>query len=133
MGNTLGGTLILSVSDAGEVRPLDREQLDRLDSCVGEIYADSIDPPLAFVTQRMALPQGKVLVLEIDQSDSVHRSPGGYLRRQGSSKRQLSPGALRRLFQQRGRSGLAGPDELPVAGTGPRPLDRGHAHTPGHT
>ena len=108
LSNTLGGTLILSVSDAGEVRPLDREQLDRLESYVG-ICADSIDPPLAFVTQRMALPQGPVLVVEIGQSESVHRSPGGYLRRQGSSKRELSPGALRRLFQQRGRSGLTGP------------------------
>ena len=123
LGNTLGGTLIFSVSDAGEVRPLDREQLDRLESFVGEICADSIDPPLAFVTQRVALPQGPVLVVEVGQSESVHKSPGGYLRRQGSSKRELSPGALRRLFQQRGRSGLAGPDELIVANTGPRSFD----------
>ena len=123
LGNTLGGTLILSVSDRGEVRPMDRDGLDRLESFIGEVCADSIHPPLTFFTQRFALPEGPVLVVEIAQSELVHRSPGGYLQRQGSSKRQLSPEALRRLFQQRGRSGLMGPDESIVAGTGPRTLD----------
>lgn len=124
LGNTLGGTLILSVSDAGEVRPLDRDRLDLLESFVSEVCGDGIRPPLAFVTQRVALPQGPVLVVEIDQSELVHRSPGGYLRRQGSSKRQLSPEALHRLFQLRGRSGLVGPDEGIVAGTGRNTLDQ---------
>ncbi|MCY4371620.1 MAG: putative DNA binding domain-containing protein [bacterium] len=123
LGNTLGGTVILSVSDNGEVRPLDREGLDRLESFIGEVCADSIRPPLAFITQRLALPDGSVLVVEIARSEPVHRSPGGYLHRQGSSKRELSPEALHRLFQQRGRAGLRGPDEAIVDGTGPRTLD----------
>ena len=124
LGNTIGGTLIFSVSDAGEVRPINRQQMDALESFVGEICVDSISPPLAFVTQRLALPDGSfVLVVEIEQSALVHRSPGGYLSRQGSSKRELSPQALQRLFQQRGRSGLFGPDEAIVAGTGPNTLD----------
>ena len=124
LGNTIGGTLIFSVSDAGEVRPINRQQMDALESFVGEICADSIRPPLAFVTQRLALPDGSfVLVVEIEQSALVHKSPGGYLSRQGSSKRELSPQALQRLFQQRGRSGLFGPDEAVVAGTGPNTFD----------
>ena len=123
LGNTLGGTLILSVSDAGEVRRLSRDQLDSLEAFITEVCADSIRPPLAFVTQRVALPSGPVLVVVIEQSESVHESPGGYLRRQGSSKRELSPEALQRLFQRRGRSGLIGPDEAIVAGTGRNTLD----------
>ena len=124
LGNTIGGTLIFSVSDAGEVRPINRQQMDALESFVGEICADSIRPPLAFVTQRLALPDGSfVLVVEIEQSALVHKSPGGYLSRQGSSKRELSPQALQRLFQHRGRSGLFGPDEAVVAGTGPNTFD----------
>ena len=123
-GNTLGGTLIFSVSDAGEVRAMNREQMDALESFVGEVCADSIRPPLAFVTQRLALPDGSfVLVVEVEQSALVHKSPGGYLARQGSAKRELSSEALNRLFQQRGRSGLLGPDEAIVAGTGPNTLD----------
>lgn len=123
LGNTLGGTMLFSVSDDGEVQPLDRDRLDRLESFVGEVCVDSIHPSLAFVTQRVALPQGPVLVVEIPRSELVHRSPGGYLQRQGSSKREWSPEALRRLFQQRGRSGLLGPDETIVDGTGSRTLD----------
>ena len=123
-GNTIGGTLIFSVSDAGEVRSMNREQMDALETFVGEICSDSIRPPLAFVTQRLALPDGSfVLVVEVEQSALVHKSPGGYLSRQGSAKRELSSEALNRLFQQRGRSGLLGPDEVIVAGTGSNTLD----------
>ena len=57
-GNTLGGALIFSVSDAGEVRPMSREMMDSLEAYVSEICADSIHPPLEFTTQRLALPDG---------------------------------------------------------------------------
>ncbi len=123
-GNTIGGTLIFSVSDAGEVQSMDRHQMDALEAFVFETCADRIRPPLAFVTQRLALPDGSsVLVVEVEQSALVHKSPAGYLSRQGSSKRELSSEALQRLFQQRGRSGLLGPDEAIVAGTGTNTLD----------
>ena len=123
-GNTIGGTLIFSVSDAGEVRAINRQQMDALEAFVDKICADSIRPPLTFVTQRLALPDGSfALVVEVEQSALVHKSPGGYLSRQGSARRELSPPALQRLFQQRGRSGLLGPDEAIVTGTGPNTLD----------
>ena len=123
-GNTLGGALIFSVSDAGEVRPMTREMVDALEVYVSEICADSIRPPLAFKTQRLALPDSSsVLIVDVERSPLVHRSPGGYLSRQGSSARELSPEALRRLFQRRGRSGLLGPDEEIVTGTGLNTLE----------
>ncbi len=125
-GNTLGGALIFSVSDAGEVRPMDREVMDALEAYVSEICADSIDPPLEFTTQRLALPDGSsVLVVDVERSPFVHRSSGRYFSRQGSSTRDVPPEALRRLFQQRGRSGLLGPDEEIVAGTGLETLESG--------
>ena len=123
-GNTIGGTLIFSVSDAGTVGLISRQQMDALEAFVGEVCADSIRPPLAFVTQRLALPDGSfVLVVAIEQSALVHKSPGGYLSRQGSTKREMSPEALNRLFQQRGRFGLLGPDEAIIAGTGVNTFD----------
>ena len=123
-GNTLGGALIFSVSDAGEVRPMSRGMMDALEGYVSEICADSIHPPLEFTAQRLALPDGSpTLVVDVERSPLVHRSPGGYLSRQGSSTRELSPEALRRLFQRRGRSGLLGPDEEIVAGTGLNTLE----------
>ena len=130
MGNARGGTLVFSVSDAGEVGRLSREQMDALEKFVYEICNDTIRPALFYNSHRMPLPDGySALLIEIEQSPHVHSSPGGYLIRQGSSKRQLSPQALQRLFQRRGRSGLVGPDEFPVAETGrgtlrPELLDR---------
>ena len=123
-GNTLGGGLTFSVLDAGEVHPMNREMMDALEAYVSEICADSIDPPPEFTTQRLALPDGSsVLVVDVERSPLVHRSAGKYFGRQGSSARELSPEALRRLFQRRGRSGLLGPDEEIVGGTGLNTLE----------
>ena len=123
-GNTIGGTLVFGVSDAGTVQLMDRQQMDVLEDFVGKVCSDSIKPPLAFITQRLALPDGRsVLVVEIERSPLVHKSPGGYLHRQGSSKRELTSEALQRLFQHRGRSGRLGPDEAIVEGTGRNMLD----------
>lgn len=119
LGNTVGGALIFSVSDSGELRSMNRREMDALESLVREVCVDSISPPLPFLTQRVAVPGGPfALVVEVDRSALVHKSPGGYLARHGSSVRELAPEALRRLFQQRGRSGQLGPDEEIIAGTG---------------
>ena len=116
--------MIFSVSDSGKVRSMTRQEIDALEAFVGEICADSIRPPLAFVTQRLVLPNRSfVLVVDVEQSVLVHKSPGGYFVRQGSAKRELTSEALQRLFQQRGRSGMPGPDEAVVAATGPNTLD----------
>ena len=123
--NGRGGTLVFSVSDAGDVRDLDRQRMDILEEYVSNICEDRIDPPLLFTTRRIALPtQGSVLLVEVEQGALVHKSPKGYLIRKGSSARELSPEALQRLFQHRGRSGLRGPDQRLVSGTGPGTLDR---------
>ena len=93
-GNTVGGALIFSVSDAGEVRPMNRAMMDALETYVSEICADSTDPPLGFTTQRLALPDGAfALVVEVERSPLVHRSPGGYLSRQGSFRARVVSGS----------------------------------------
>ena len=124
-GNSSGGALVCSVTDDGDVCPLTRAEMDALEAFVTEICSDSIDPPLPFLTRRLALPErNAVLIVEVESSVQVHRSPGGYYARLGSSARQLGPGALRRLFQRRGGSGELGPDETTVAGTGLPTLDK---------
>ena len=123
--NARGGTLVFSVADDGSVRDLSRQQLDALEEYVANICESRIDPPLPFLTRRLHMTGGQaVLVVEVERSTLVHRSPGGYLTRKGSSVRSLSPPALQRLFQHRGRSGLRGPDLTLVEGTGPGTLDR---------
>lgn len=128
-GNSSGGTLVFSVSDADKVRQLSLSQTDTLEAFVGEICSDSIKPPLHFTTQRLALSDAlSVFVVAVEQSPLVHKSSGGYMVRRGSSKREMTPQALQRLIQRRGRSGLLGPDEMPVAETGRGTLDTGLLH-----
>ena len=122
--NAHGGTLMFSVSDDGAVRDLSREQMALLEEFVSNVSEDRIDPPLPFLTRRLRLPTGRpVLIVEVERSASVHRSPGGYLTRKGSTVRVLSPAALQRLFHLRGRSGRRGPDLALVEGTGPATLE----------
>ena len=69
-----------------------------------------------------------VICVNIPRSLFVHKSPGGYFRRLGRSKREMSPELLVRLFQQRSQSGMTRFDELPVPGTGPDDLDYSLTH-----
>ena len=122
--NARGGTLIFSVSGDGEIRTPDRSQMDALEEFVSNICEDRIDPPLSFFTRRLPLPDRRsVLLVTVEGSALVQKSPGGFLTRKGSTVRELSSPALQRLFQLRGRSGLLGPDLRLVAGTGPNSLD----------
>ena len=122
--NARGGTLVFSVAKDGRVRDLSRQQMDMLEEYVSNVCEERIDPPLSFLTRRLRLPGGRpVLAVDVERSALVHKSPGGYLTRKGSTVRALSPQALQRLFQHRGRSGLRGPDLALVENTGPRTLD----------
>ena len=44
------------------------------------------------------------LAAPVSQSLFVHKSAGGYFRRLGSSKREMTPEVLARLFQERSQS-----------------------------
>lgn len=79
----------------------------------------SIQPPLVPVIERLSLPSstGEMLpVIRVDVARSlfVHKSPGGYLHRVGSAKREMAPDYLARLFQQRSQARIIRFDEQPV-------------------
>lgn len=59
--------------------------------------------------------QMPVLKVEAPRSLFVHRSPGGYLHRVGSARRQMSPELLARLFKQRSQTRMIRFDEQCVA------------------
>jgi len=123
IANSAGGVLVLGVEDTTkEITGIALDRLDALDRVVFEICNDSIHPPVAFHAYRVELPDSTgalraVFQVEIPRSLFVHRSPGGYFRRQGSSKREMPPDALARLFQQRSQARLIRFDEQAVPGT----------------
>ena len=120
-GNAGGGWVVLGVTDDRQPQALDSSRLDALTSLVAEIYTDSIKPPLDYRVFRVPGPEpgnGGALVVDIPESVTVHRSPGGYWLRRGDRKRQMASAEIRRLSQARGQSDTASTDMQAVRGTG---------------
>jgi ATP-dependent DNA helicase RecG len=124
LANSRGGVCVLGVEDATrELIGIPVEQLDLVETFVRDLCADRIAPVLNPSIERMLLPSStgvEVAVIKIDviRSLFVHRGPGGYLHRVGSSKREMSPEYLARLFQQRSQARIIRFDEqvVPLAG-----------------
>ncbi len=112
IANTRDGVVVLGIDDkTREVVGIPVERLDAVERFVYEVCNDGIKPPLAFQTIRMTLPDSggverAILKIDVPRSLFVHRSPGGYFQRRGSSKREMEPEALGRLFQQRSQARL---------------------------
>lgn len=120
--NTGDGVLLLGVDDATrEVEGIAVDRLDAVESLVQEVCNDAVTPPVVLGIVRMMLPDAggverAVVKLDIPRSLFVHRSPGGYLRRVGSSKRVMPPDYLARLFQQRSQTRLIRFEAQVIAG-----------------
>ena len=129
--NGRGGTLVLGVDDQSrEILGIPLENLDSVERFVTAVCLDSIDPPLDATTQKLSLPDSAgipqwVVRVNVSRSLSVHRSPGGYYRRVGSSKRKMAPDQLASLFQQRSQDRLIRFDETVVPGTDLADFDSG--------
>jgi predicted HTH transcriptional regulator len=127
--NGRGGTLVLGVDDkTRELLGLPMEHLDAVEGWVREVCNDSVKPSIDAMIRKFELPDstGRLVPLirvDVERSLFVHKSPGGYFRRLGSSKREMTPDVLARLFQERSQSRVIRFDESPVPGTSPADLD----------
>ena len=106
--NADGGTLFLGVNDAGTPLGIPQERLDVVERWLVNIATQNCDPPIRPIVRKHVMRNGdacKHLILaEIPRGLYVHRATGGrYYQRVGSTKRDLTPPELVRLFQQRGR------------------------------
>jgi len=115
--NGRGGVLVLGVADKSlDVVGIPASRLQVVERYVAEIVRDSIEPPLDAVIEFVELPDAKgqphaVVRIQISRSAFVHKSPSGYFRRVGSSKREVKSEELSRLFQQRSQAGAFRFDE----------------------
>lgn len=118
--NTAGGIVVLGVHDrTREVQGIPEDQLDSVDQWLTSLVTDTIDPSLAIQTRLIEIPDQSgeskpVVWVRVNKSLFVHRSPGGYFHRVGSSKRQMPPDLLARMFQQRSMARLIRFDEQVV-------------------
>ena len=127
--NAKGGVVVLGVDDrTRNVVGIPLDGLDAVEGWVREICNDSVAPPLDADVYRRELNDraGRpvpVVRVDVPRSLFVHRSPGGYFRRLGSSKREMPPDVLARLFQDRSQSRVIRFDETVVPRTTPGDLD----------
>ena len=125
-GNGDGGRLILGVTDDCKHQSFTHSQLDILVRYVDEICTESIKPSLNYKVLRIPVLSGDggVILVEIPQSKTVHRSPGGHFRRIGASKRVIEQAEVNRLSQMRGQSDIVSFDTQIVRDVGTGSLQR---------
>ena len=127
--NSKGGVAVLGVDDqTRNVVGIPLGGLDAVETWVRDICNDSVAPPLDADIYRRELNgrdgrPAPIIRVDVPRSLFVHRSPGGYFRRLGSSKREMSPEALERLFRDRSQSRAIRFDETAVPRTAPGDLD----------
>lgn len=106
--NAEGGTFFLGVDDSGAPTGIPRDKLDIVEQWVVNIATDLCNPPIRPVFRRAVVPGAggdvTIVLAEIRRGLYVHRtSRGRYHLRVGSTRRDLDPTELARLFQDRGR------------------------------
>lgn len=123
MANTASGIIVLGVDDkTREIKGIPPEKLDMAEDWLRSICNDAIDPPLDCVIRKHIVPdqhgdEKAIVRIDVPRSLFVHKSPNGYFCRIGSSKREMKPDILARLFQQRSQVRLIRFDEQIVPGT----------------
>ena len=115
--NARGGVLLIGVDDHGDIVGLDQHNLDQTEKTVVEICRDSIEPQVSIFTEKLQLDGKILLIIDVPRSLFVHKSPGGYLARQGSSKRVMPTDQLARLLQSRSQARIISFDEQVVPNT----------------
>ena len=120
MANTASGVVVLGVDDRSRsITGIPESYLDAVETWVRGVCNDLIKPQLICRIRKIPVVaddgQERVIVrVDIPRSLYVHQSPGGYLHRIGSSKRQMAPDILARLFQQRSQIRIIRFDEQSV-------------------
>lgn len=117
MANTASGRIVFGVDDKTRaLLPLTIPELDLLETWIDSICADLVDPPLTCLVRKIPVSGDHgVIVLDVPRSVFVHKGAHGYFTRIGSAKRELSPDALARLFQQKSQTRIVCFDEQVVA------------------
>ena len=116
--NADGGALLCSITDAGEVQDMSREQINKLDFVLSEVSSDSIKPAVRIRTHHVQLDGKQLLLVEVPEGESLHESPSGRYVRVGGTKRKMIGDEGRRLEQRRGQARIRSFDEQTLPETG---------------
>ncbi len=115
--NTKGGVILIGIGDNKEIIGISENELESFEKIVIEICRDSIEPTVNIYTEKLLIENKNILKIEVSRSLFVHKSPHGYFRRQGSSKRVMPTDQLARLMQSRSQARIISFDEQAVPNT----------------
>jgi ATP-dependent DNA helicase RecG len=127
--NGQGGRMVMGVEDkTRNVLGIEDALVSIAEEWLVNISQNNINPPVRIDTRLLQLPnqQGElktVIYVEVPRSISVHQSAGRYYQRVGSTKQEMKPEVLARLFQQRSQARLIRFDETLIPGTTPADID----------
>ncbi len=130
MANSASGVFVLGVDDKSRtIVGIPEEKLDIVETWIRGICNDLIQPQLFCRIRKIpvVMDAGKEVVIirvDVPRSLYVHQSPEGYFHRIGSSKRQMTPEILSRLFQQRSQTRIIRFDEQSVTTAVPNCLEK---------
>lgn len=120
MANSTSGVFVFGVDDKTRfVVGIPSDKLDIVEEWIRNICNDLVEPQLyCRITKLKLLDETgdakNVIRVDVPKSLFIHKSPSGYYLRIGSSKREMSPELLARMFQQRSQARLIRFDEQVV-------------------
>lgn len=120
MANTANGVFVLGVDDKTKtIVGIPEDKLDVVETWLRDICNDLINPQLLCRIRKIPVVTNDgvervIIRVDVPKSLYVHQSPSGYFHRIGSSKRQMTPDILARLFQQRSQARIIRFDEQSV-------------------
>ncbi|MFA4839643.1 MAG: RNA-binding domain-containing protein [Candidatus Neomarinimicrobiota bacterium] len=103
--NTLGGLLIIGVSDNGEVHGLAPVDIRKINQWVGSASTELIKPPISPLTDVIKVQGKNVLVVEVLKGTNkpYYTNEGISYVKKGSDKRIAPPEEILRMFQASGK------------------------------
>ena len=115
--NTLGGMIIIGVSNDGTISGLTREDMGRLSNLISNAASQHVKPPINPITENFSLENGLVMVVHIPKgiSKPYMDNDGVIWVKSGADKRRAtSREEIQRMYQS---AGLIHGDDIPVSGT----------------
>lgn len=103
--NSMGGTIIIGVTDKGEIKGLSDEDIRRLNQLAANAASENVKPAIFPKTAIITIENQKVLLVYIPYgvNKPYCTNKGVYYTKSGSDKRKVSQDELRRLFQESGK------------------------------
>lgn len=117
MANATSGVFVFGVDDKTRlVTGIPQDKLDIVEEWIRNICNDLLEPQLFCRIFKLKVLDGdgaeqNIIRVDVPKSLFIHKSPGGYYLRLGSSKREMSPDVLARMFQQRSQARIVRFDE----------------------